>query len=113
MKHIKTFFNTTLIIFLLSSCSYNSFEEKIKDEMDCSQITYSTSISSIIETNCSIPGCHSGSQSPDFRDFTNIQLNASRIKIRTQNRTMPKVGSLTQQEIDMIACWVDNGALNN
>jgi hypothetical protein len=26
---------------------------------------------------------------------------------------MPKQGSLTQDEIDAIVCWVDDGALNN
>jgi len=78
-----------------------------------SGVSFSTSISNIISQNCAVSSCHAGSQSPDFRQFSNIQSNASRIKIRTQNKTMPKNGSLSQEEIDLIACWVDDGALNN
>jgi len=94
----------------------------VKDDTGCeliqtirvrSGISYSTSIDTIIETNCVVSGCHNGSQFPDFRNFNNIQMNAAQIKTLTGNRTMPDEGSLTQAEIDMIACWVDDGALAN
>lgn len=78
-----------------------------------SGISYSGNISSIIAKNCAVSGCHNGSQSPDFRSFKNIHDNAGQIKTLTGNRTMPREGSLTQAEIDMIACWVDDGALEN
>lgn len=78
-----------------------------------SGISYSASIEPIIQTNCIVSGCHNGSQFPDFRNFNNIQANASSIKTLTGNRTMPEDGSLTQAEIDMIACWVDDGAVGN
>ena len=45
--------------------------------------------------------------------FANVQGNAGQIKTLTGNRTMPAEGSLTQAEIDMIACWVDDGAVAN
>jgi len=94
----------------------------VKDDTGCeltqtirvrSGISYSTSIDTIIETYCVVSGCHNGSQFPDFRNFNNIQMNAAQIKTLTGNRTMPEEGSLTQAEIDMIACWVDDGAANN
>jgi hypothetical protein len=94
----------------------------VKDETGCeltqtiklrSGISYSTSIDPIISTNCAITGCHNGTQFPDFRNFENIQKNAAQIKTLTGNRTMPEDGSLTQAEIDMIACWVDDGAVAN
>jgi len=78
-----------------------------------SGVSYSTSVSSIIQTNCAISGCHNGSQFPDFRVFKNIQDNAAQIKTLTGNRTMPEEGSLTQAEINLIACWVDDGVPNN
>jgi hypothetical protein len=94
----------------------------VKDDTGCeltqtikvrSGISYSASIEPIIETNCILSGCHNGSQFPDFRNFNNVQANAAQIKTLTGNRTMPEDGSLTQSEIDMIACWVDDGAANN
>ena len=75
--------------------------------------SYQNSVSTIIETNCAISGCHNGSVSPDLRNFSSIQSSASRVKARTQNRSMPRGRTLTQEEIDLIACWVDDGALDN
>ena len=94
----------------------------VKDDTGCeltqtiklkSGISYTTSIASIISTNCAITGCHNGTQFPDFRVFDNIQINAGQIKTLTGNRTMPEDGTLTQAEIDLIACWVDDGAVAN
>jgi len=42
-----------------------------------------TSIKTIVSTNCAIPSCHGGSQSPDFREDDNIVGRAARIKART------------------------------
>jgi len=78
-----------------------------------SGVSYQNQVSTIIETNCAISGCHSGRVSPDLTTFSLIQSNASRIKARTQNRSMPLGRTLSQEEIDLIACWVDDGALNN
>lgn len=78
-----------------------------------SGISFSQSIKPIIEENCAISGCHNGSQFPDFRVFRNIQDNASRIKDQVVTRTMPQDGELSQDEIDLIVCWVDDGAPNN
>jgi hypothetical protein len=94
----------------------------IKDDTGCeltqpikvrSGISYSSTIAPIISSNCAVTGCHNGSQFPDFRQFSNVQGNAAQIKTLTGNRTMPAEGSLTQAEIDMIACWVDDGAVAN
>jgi hypothetical protein len=68
---------------------------------------------SIIVTTCAIPSCHGGSVSPNFTMDANIVSRAGRIKARTQAGTMPPASSsqsLSQAQIDMIACWVDDGA---
>ena len=78
-----------------------------------SGVSFAQSVSPIISSSCAVSGCHAGSQFPDFRVFTNIQNNAGQIRSRTQSGSMPRTGSITQNEIDLIACWVDDGALNN
>ena len=115
MNHFSNISYLVVPVFMIfiTSCSFNSFEEKITEPVDCSEVTYSMNIAQIIETNCAISGCHAGTISPDFREFSTIQARAGRIRVRTQNRTMPKNGSLTQEEIDLIACWVDAGAPDN
>ena len=78
-----------------------------------SGVSFTATISPIIQNNCAINGCHNGSQFPDFRVFTNIQNNAGNIKTRTSNGSMPLGRTLTQAQIDVIACWVDDGAIQN
>ena len=94
----------------------------VKDSTGCeagqsinvkSGISFSGSILPIIQGSCAINGCHNGSQFPDFRVFKNIQDNAARIKTQTTSRRMPLDGTLTQSQIDAIACWVDDGAPQN
>ena len=101
-----------------------SYEVTTTDASGCSfvvtvQLTSTTSYQSdikpIIMNSCAVTGCHDGSQPAraNFNNFSEVQANASLIKSKTQNGSMPKTGSLTQAQIDLIACWVDDGALDN
>ena len=99
--------NYTIIIKDVTECEFSQ-PVRVK-----SGVSFSATISPIIEINCSISGCHNGTQFPDFRVFKNIHDNAVQIKTLTGNRTMPQEGSLTQAEITLIACWVDDGAPEN
>jgi hypothetical protein len=78
-----------------------------------SGLSYVNTVSTIIQSNCAKGGCHNGTQAPDLRTLKGVQNSAATIKSLTESRTMPLVGSLTQSEIDAIACWVDDGAPDN
>jgi len=96
----------TLIAEDASGCSVSQNVE-IATEVDFS------AIQTIIQTNCVSSSCHGGNVNPDFRDAGNISGNSSRIKSRTSAKTMPPSSSgksLSNQEIALIACWVDSGA---
>lgn len=68
----------------------------------------------IMDKSCAISGCHNGvSRSNDFRQYDAAKSFAQTIKAKTKDRSMPFDGSLTQNQIDIIACWVDDGALEN
>ena len=76
--------------------------------------SYGTTVDPIISSSCSTTGCHDGSTSQtNFTIFSNVQGSAAAIKSRTQSGNMPKNGTLTQVQKDAIACWVDDGALDN
>lgn len=99
-----------------------TYDVSVRDATGCevtqtvrvlSGVSFATSIQPLIQNKCAISSCHNGNQAPDLRVFTNVRTNAAKIKELTGNRTMPQEGSLTQAEIDMIACWVDDGAPNN
>ena len=87
---------------------------EVEQDVDIkTDITFSQ-VNLIIQTNCAVSGCHDGNQTPDFRDVNNVVGNASLIKQRTGNKTMPAGGgSLTDEQIATIACWVDDGASGN
>ena len=78
-----------------------------------SGVSWTNDIKPIMENSCALSGCHNGSSRPDLRKFETAKSNAKSIKSKTQDRSMPREGTLTQQQIDMIACWVDDGALQN
>jgi hypothetical protein len=78
--------------------------------------SYNDDIVPIINTNCAVSGCHDGNSSPpDWTDLALVQENAENIKTRTTDGSMPPPGKpdLQPTEIQAIACWVDDGALNN
>ncbi|GJM28352.1 MAG: hypothetical protein DHS20C17_09870 [Cyclobacteriaceae bacterium] len=87
-------------------------------------VSYQNDVKPIIETVCTISGCHNGDnngsygQNRNWLVFTNVQNNAFNIKTRinrdpSQPGHMPKEGSLSQDEIALITCWVDGGAPDN
>ena len=75
--------------------------------------SWENEIKPIMETSCAKSGCHNGSSRPDLREFENAKFYAKSIKSKTQDKSMPREGTLTQQQIDIIACWVDDGAFKN
>ncbi len=97
-------------------------EVTVRDEEDCevtktfqvlTNVSLSSDIMPIMTNDCAITGCHNGSISPRLTTNAEIISNAGRIKSETQSGSMPRDRTLTQAEIDLIACWVDDGALDN
>jgi len=78
-----------------------------------SGVSWENEIKPIMENSCALSGCHNGSSRADLRKFENAKFHAKSIKSKTQDRSMPREGTLTQQQIDIIACWVDDGAPQN
>jgi hypothetical protein len=77
-------------------------------------VSYEATVKNIIATNCAISGCHvAGTGRSNFTEFATIQARAAQIKIRTGNRSMPIGRTLTEEQIQQIACWVDSGAPAN
>ena len=106
----------------LSGLATGEYIVFITDDSGCevsTQITIKAEIPfsiirDILNTNCTISGCHDGSTSrTDFTIDANVVASANFIKTRTGNKSMPRASSglsLTNSEIQQIACWVENGA---
>ena len=109
-----------------SGLKSGSHKIAVKDNNDCTVnlsvsipqdftgTSWVNDIKPILEKECAISGCHNGtSRSNDFRNYNSAQSFAPSIKSKTQDRSMPFDGTLTQNQIDLIACWVNDGALQN
>lgn len=101
------------------------YEAKVKDANGClitksvevpalSSVSFIGFIKPLIDANCTSPSCHgSGSSLPKLLTFSDIKSRAAGIKTRTGNKSMPQGSTLTDDQIKQIACWVDEGALDN
>ncbi len=78
-----------------------------------SNTSWINDIRPIVQTSCAIADCHDGVSRPDLKIYSNAKKVAVQMKTETRNRNMPRDGTLTQSEIDLIGCWVDDGALDN
>lgn len=113
---------------IFTNLRYGTYIVRVRDAQGCTislsiavvrgqtGVSWTGDIKPIIDTNCAISGCHvSGNQIPDWSNPINVQNNATNIKTRTSNGSMPPAGQprLTQEQISKIACWVDDGAKSN
>ena len=105
------------ILFLLTTDCAN--EDIERDEcIENPNVSFQNEIKPILETNCIKSGCHNGDNVAvkNWSVFANVQAKAQEIKIRTGNKSMPRdiaPTGLPQEQIDLIACWVNQGAKNN
>ena len=99
----------------------------IKDSQDCENfihvhvagntgVSYSKEVFPIFAANCTTSGCHnSGMPGMDWTKLSDVKMHSDDIRLRTQEKSMPPSGSptLSAEQIQLIACWVDDGANNN
>ena len=86
------------------------------------QVDYETEIQPIFNSSCT--NCHGNSGGLSLSSYSNLMSNNvivagdhaaselyNRITQRLPPGDMPPAGSLSQSEIDLIAQWIDEGAL--
>ena len=108
-----------------SDLEANNYTITVKDANDCTdsktavvnevqEVSYANQIRPIIDTNCLLSNCHGDNPSlPSYATYNDVLARASGIKTRTGNKTMPPGDPLADEEITLIADWVDQGAPNN
>ena len=78
-----------------------------------SGVSFTATIKEIISTHCALPGCHVSGHPANFEVRENIFAYADRIRERIRDRSMPLGRELTNEQINQIACWVEDGAPDN
>ena len=112
---------------LSTSCTSDKLPEPEPPEFcDTLQVSYNLQVKEIIDTNCATPGCHrAGSIAPgNYTDFSGLSpfLTENEFeKFVVDLRNDPDLGmppnwdtnpgpkDLTQEEFDIISCWIEAG----
>lgn len=100
-----------------SDLSQGEYTIEAKDGAGCitstkqyiaSGISLTDQVMPIINTNCALSGCHGDTESPLLNSESAVRNDAARIRSVTTSGSMPPAGetSLTQNQIDLISCWV-------
>lgn len=104
MKNIIAFcfLATLLLIFTTPSCKKKTFTPS------CSGGTpsYANEVKSLVSSKC--VSCHSS-----YSSHAGLTANTNKIRETIIDGSMPKNGTLTDDEKNKIICWIDGGAPNN
>jgi hypothetical protein len=103
-----------VVIMITESCVSHDFPPYVCNTGD---VSYAADVHPIILAKCAVEGCHNGDNGAD-KKWTEFDLFHSKSKTARSyviQRIMPPDGAtpLTQEEINSIACWVDQGSLKN
>lgn len=90
---------------LLGSCKKDS--KKLTPSCDGSKPTFTSGVKSIIDSKCASSGCHPGYST--YNGIKGITQNGDFTKEVLNDQTMPKNTSLSQDQINTLQCWANNG----
>lgn len=93
-------------------------DDESNNDIDCSTVTYSTTIAPILQNSCTTAGCHNaGSPNGSYITYADLETVAKDGTMEQRvliDMTMPKAGApLTQTQLDQFQCWLDAGAPDN
>jgi hypothetical protein len=113
-KVLLLLFTGILIAAAVPSCKKN---KKLTPKCDGSHPTYNSGIKTIIDNNCTGSSCHAnGSPYGIFTNYQGLQpfiSNGTFKRDVLDKQIMPKNKNLSQDELNKIQCWVDNGFPEN
>lgn len=110
-------------LLLLFSCTHDSLGEPIKGDCENLNVTYVAMIKPIIDETCAYSTCHLDTAPGNFLSFNGLlpYLENGEFKNRVLNiKDDPTLGmppdyvpnnrpfSLTDEELNLIRCWLDN-----
>ena len=108
--------STLLLLIAFSACSKTENPTTVATpQCDGSTPTYQADIKAIVEASCNAgSGCHgSGSSLGDYTTFAGLEpdlTNGSFKREVIDQRTMPPGNAtMTDAELNMIQCWIQNG----
>ncbi len=108
-----------LFVVLLVMLFGNACKKDEYKNLDCSSIssTYNANIKPIINSNCTLSGCHNtGSSNGDYTTYNGLKAIADNGKLEDRvlnKKDMPSSNALSLDLRKKIKCWIEAGAPNN
>ena len=129
MNNVKILFVVIVTLFCMMDCTADKVPQPSTDDCNTQIPTYEANIKSIIDRSCAYSGCHLNSAPGVYTTYEGdllAVLNSGdfRIRVITQ-RTDPVIGmppnrapsgrpqDLTEEELQLVQCWLDNGFPKN
>jgi len=124
MKNLL-FILLVLLIPIIHACTYDNVDEP--EFCDTISATYDTNVKAIIDASCAYVGCHLDNAAiGDFSTYAGLasRLESGLIETRViAQKDDPVMGmppdyatgpkDLTQEELDIITCWLETGHPEN
>ena len=133
---ISTCFISSLVLFgfiliISQSCTSDQLEDMPPLEFcDTLQVSYNVQVKDIIDSSCAFSGCHvAGSSAPgnyssygsmlpfltdrEFKRFVIDLRNDPELGMPPDWTTNPGPNDLTDEQFDIISCWVESGYPEN
>ena len=120
MKKMMTILFIACAIFLAHACYYDKEQLLTPPKTvtaTCPNYSFATDVAPILQASCSnSAGCHgSGSSSGPgaLVTYSEVSAAATQVQASVLAGRMPLGSTLTAAQLQIINCWVKNGALNN
>ena len=100
--------------FLICACT----KDTVAPADPCDHVmTYDNGIREIVRTTCNFSGCHDGSSGVGnyntYQGMERILQNGAFRQEVVIAKTMPKSGTLTDEQFEALKCWSENGYPEN
>ena len=82
--------------------------------VNAGDVSYANDVDPIMMSTCATTDCHDGTNNrADLTNYQGVSSWASGIKTRLLNGSMPKTGTISEEDKETVICWIDDGAPNN
>ena len=111
----------SISILFAASCRYDKAEllnPPSNNPINCatSPAKFRSDILPLIASKCATPGCHNTDAAGGVVLQNYAEINSAKDRIYERavvEKSMPLAGPLPAAEINLLKCWIDNGAKND
>ena len=108
--NVKIIYPVALVLLLCNACKK---EEDLTPTCDGGTPTYDANIAGIINSTCTSTACHgAGSSRGDWTSYATLKPvldNGNFTNRILTKQDMPKGTTLSQDELNLMQCWMENG----